>query len=164
MDDLKLHIWKIAGALTVLLFLVLLLRVIKPAIEESMEMYSKKEVLFEKVSEAMEWEKRINKIEDERAAIDAFFTGITVEMPDEYLMSAVIESFFGIAESNNVVIRRLQPLDQVDTEMYLKVPFELQVTGTYHNIIKMVNRFEELGYWLNPERIKIRTGMGDDKI
>lgn len=157
METFQKYKWRAASLLIVFSTIGLGMGVIRPAIHQTVQMNSERKVLFERVAAALDWEDRLLQIEQEQAAIDAFFTDVRVEMPGEYVMSTLIERFFSIAEASNVTIRRLEPLDREETETYIRVPFQIRFSGSYHNMIKMLNELEKLGYWLNPEAITLRA-------
>ncbi|TVR17224.1 MAG: hypothetical protein EA391_05445 [Balneolaceae bacterium] len=157
MNDFRKYQWKFIAVLISILFLGITGGFIWPTLNDALDKRNARDTLQNRITGAMEWEQRMDQIEGEKSAINAFFDDISSEMPDDYLKSAVIERMFEIAQSTGVSIQRLEPLDTTITDTYVSTPFQLQVTGSYHNLIRLMNGLEQMGYWLKPESITIRS-------
>jgi Tfp pilus assembly protein PilO len=155
MDTLKQNLWRVLAISMAGVFIAAILVYVLPVLQGVFSIKNETTVLQARVEQAINWEDRLNQIEEERASIEQFFSGLEIELHNQNFMSTVVERFYDEARKSNVSVLQIRPLEKKSTGAIFEHPFELRIEGTYHRIGGMVNRLEKLGFWIRPERIQI---------
>ena len=80
-------------------------------------------------------------------------------LPSEEATAGLLEELQGIVTSSGVTLERLEMLPKEPLSNYERIPFNLEITGGYHDIGKAINNIERGKRFMSVAKINV-TGEG----
>lgn len=155
--NLSHQIWKILAVAICTGFLISVIFIVWPVASNGFDNIEKISQLQQRIDRGADWRETTGKIDQERAELKSFFSEVASETPGSQGMSYTLETLFELAENSAVSIEQITPLETIEEDFYNETPIEIRFTGSYHNTAHLLNNIEQLGYWIEPKQIQLRS-------
>ena len=155
MMNRNISIWKIASAAALAVFILALILVALPYIAINYEMHQVWIGHKESIAYQGDWKQEFSDLEAKEMKIKEALNTLYVGMPLQHELSKVIDELFKKANSNNIRVAKIQPVEDEYENGYLKKHFELEISGRYHSIARYINALEQGKYLILVESFNI---------
>jgi type IV pilus assembly protein PilO len=118
--------------------------------------------LNQEVSALQVYERRYSEFTQEMNALNNQLDTLKTIVPEEKATDEFIRLLQGSAAASGVQIRRLTAQSVVTRPYHFEMPFEIQVDGSYYDIVDFFSRLSRLSRIINIGNLKF-AGLGDGK-
>lgn len=115
------------------------------------------------VAKARQRQAVLAKFRLEVAALEKELSRLKTILPLEKETDQLLRSVQDTTQSSGLRIMRFQPRPQVDRDVYLEWPIDMEIVGTYHNVAAYLDKMRKLPRIVNISNLKIssRATSGD---
>ena len=118
--------------------------------------------LNQEVSALQVYERRYSEFTQEMNALNNQLDTLKMIVPNEKATDDFIRLLQGAASASGVQIRRLTAQSVVTRPYHYEMPFEIQVDGSYYDIVDFFSRLSRLSRIINIGNLKF-AGLGDGR-
>ena len=164
MTDQIEHFWKWFAGIIMALFLLVFGFVLLPY---ASVVYEKAMLLGEQreqIAFMSNWQERLTRLDNRQEALNESMGAMTLNLAEQEEFSDVIKTFFDDAQSSYVTIARIQPLEETETQKYMKRELRLEVNGGYHGIAQFINSLEQGTYLVTTNSVSLSVNAEEQNL
>ena len=120
--------------------------VVVPRGGEALEVYRAWTAQVDRIEQAKDWQRDLQRLEARRRIAQARLDSLVVRVPSADRMSVVLERLHEEARSAGVDVREVHPGDRDAADVYVRLPLDLVVRGSYHAVGRFVDALERMEY------------------
>lgn len=165
----KISIWKVTSLVVLVVFILGTTFMVLPYIATNYEMHQVWIGHKESIAYQGDWKQEFSDLEAKETKIKQALNTLYVGMPLQHELSKVIDELFKKANSNNIRVAKILPVEDEYENGYLRKHFELEISGRYHSIARYINALEQGRYLIlvesfNLSKAKDQAGLLDGKL
>ncbi|MEK7288115.1 MAG: type 4a pilus biogenesis protein PilO [Elusimicrobiota bacterium] len=127
------------GALFAFLFVFVYWRYfLKPTTAAIKEKKIKIEEMSKRVEELDRRAKRLDRLKTELAAAEQDWQGLRARLPDKRDLPGIINTITQITHKHRLTLSTISPMQSRGSDLYNEYPFNITITGTYHDIAQFL--------------------------
>ncbi len=154
-DQMHIHTWKYVGVFALLSFLAITIFLVLPFIVDTYEKHSVLSSQNQQIELMSNWQTELLDLNEKQEILDERLNSMVVNMLQEDDFSVVLEQIFEEAQTANVTISRVQPLNGAIKGTYFEREIALDFTGSYHSIARFINQVEQGGLLIETRNLEI---------
>jgi type IV pilus assembly protein PilO len=148
----------ILGLAAVVGFVLLLnLYLVGPVAMQAAELEDKFTDLEYNLSRERSAAKKLPAVEQEVASLDQKLRRILLELPDQKEIDAFLRSISVLAVDTGLEVVKFSPSAEVPREFFFELPVQIQLSGTFHQLITFFDELSRLSGIVNIKEIAIKT-------
>jgi len=131
-----------------------------PKVDELQKLEKKKEQLTQKLSSLKAKKIRLKKLEQEEKQVKIVLAQAQKFLPEKREISDLLNNIAKEGKKFDLTITKFQAQDEIVTEnsIYATIPLELEVEGSFHNIMLFLDNLRFQQRILIPERLLAKEG------
>jgi type IV pilus assembly protein PilO len=123
---------------------------------ETAKLQIKRKELQTRVSNAQEMVKNLDKIKQERAALEAQLKEISKKLPGERESAQVLRSVESLAGKAGLTLAGVKRRPVRTQEFYAEIPMDVGVGGGYHDLVRFADQLAQLDRLVTLSEVQIQ--------
>lgn len=143
---LERHRWKAGSVAGVLVALYVLLSVGVPRLQQGAANYQRLQQHQANLQAVAQWPSLRTQVQVQRAALQRRYADLYVSLPQHDDMASVLEVLQTKAREVGISLRHVRPGPRATHARYDALPFDLELSGTYHRMVQFLASIEQSRY------------------
>jgi type IV pilus assembly protein PilO len=101
--------------------------------------------------------KKLPEFQKEVASLDQKLRRILLELPDQKEIDAFLRSISVLAVDTGLEVVKFSPAGEIPREFFFELPVQIQLSGTFHQLVTFFDELSRLSGIVNVKNIDIRV-------
>ena len=101
--------------------------------------------------------KKLPQFQKEVASLDQKLRRILLELPDQKEIDAFLRSISVLAVDTGLEVVKFSPAGEIPREFFFELPVQIQLSGTFHQLVTFFDELSRLSGIVNVKNIDIRV-------
>jgi type IV pilus assembly protein PilO len=151
--------WGIVAAIPLLIVGLVYLLVASPVMDDVNRLSEELAKASREVSEKEDLQERLPELKAQNAELEAEIGELRRQLPEKKDIPDLLDSVSKIGFSAGLEFQVFKPQPEIEKDFYAEVPFDIVVTGTFHNLVAFFNEVSRMSRIVAFPNVTITRGI-----